>query len=61
MRTLEVVVREVVLEPALRIDEVRKHRAAEKLVPQRLPEALDLAECLRMLRSTTNVLDAVTL
>jgi hypothetical protein len=33
MRTLKVVVREVVLEPPLRVDEVREHRAAEKLVP----------------------------
>jgi hypothetical protein len=61
MRTLKVVVREVVLEPALCVDEVRKHRAAEKLVPQRLPEPLDLAERLRMLRSAADVLDAVSL
>jgi len=61
VRTLEVVVREVVLEPALSVDEVREDRAAEKLVPQRLPEALDLAERLRMLRSTPDVLDAVSL
>jgi hypothetical protein len=61
MRSLEVVVREVMFEPALRVDEVREHRAAEKLVPQRLPETLDLAERLRMLRATADVLDAVAL
>lgn len=61
MWTLKVVVREVVLEPALRVDEVREDRAAQKLVPQGLPEALDLTERLRMLRSTADVLDAVAL
>lgn len=43
MRTLEVVVREVVLESALCVDEVREHGAAQKLIPQRFPEPLDLA------------------
>lgn len=61
VRTLEVVVRKIVLEPSLRIDEVREDRPSQKLVPQRLPEPFDLAERLRMLRSTTDVLDAVTL
>jgi hypothetical protein len=60
MRPLKVVVREVVLEPSLRVDEVREHGAPEKFIPQRLPEPLDLAERLRMLRPTTDVRDAVT-
>ena len=58
MRPLEVVVADEVLEPVLRIDDVREHGAAEKLVPQRLPEPLDLAERLRMLRPASDVLDA---
>ena len=43
VRPLKVVVREVVLEAALRVDEVREHGSAEKLVPQRLPEPLHFA------------------
>jgi hypothetical protein len=58
VRPLEVVVADVVRESVLRVLHVREHRAAQKLVPQRLPEALDLAERLRMLRPTTDVLDA---
>jgi hypothetical protein len=58
MRTLEVVMADVVLEPPLRVDDVREDRAAEKFVPQRLPETLDLAERLRMLRPTADVLDS---
>jgi hypothetical protein len=58
MRPLEVVVGQVVHEPLLRIDGVREDRTSEKLVPQRLPEALDLAECLRMLRPTADVMNA---
>ena len=61
MRSLEVVVADVVLEPALRVDDVREDCAPQKLVPQRLPESLDLAERLRMLRSASNVLDAKAL
>ncbi len=57
MRTLEVVVADEVIEPLLRVDDMREHRAAEKLVPQRLPESLDLAERLRMLRPAADVLD----
>ena len=59
VRSLEVVVREVVLEPSLRVDEVREHGAAQELVPQRLPEPLHLAERLRMLRPAADVRDAV--
>lgn len=58
MRSLEVVVLEEVLEPVLSVDVVGKHSATEKLVPQRLPEAFDLAERLRMLRPAADVPDA---
>jgi hypothetical protein len=58
MRSLEVVVADEVVEPSLRVDHVGKHGATEKLVPQRLPETLDLAERLRMLRTTADVLHA---
>lgn len=58
VRALEVVVADEVIEPALRVDGMREHGAAEELVPQGLPEPLDLAECLRMLRPAANVLDA---
>lgn len=61
VRTLKIVVREVMLEPALCVDEVREHSAAEKLVPKRFPEPLDLAEGLRMLWSAADVLDPVSL
>ena len=36
---------------------MREDRTAEKLVPQRLPEALDLAERLRVLRPTPDVVN----
>jgi hypothetical protein len=58
MGALKVVVADEVLEPLLRVDDVREHRPAEKLVPQRLPESLDLAERLRMLWPAADVLDA---
>lgn len=58
MRPLEVVVTHVVLEPPLRILGVREDGATQELVPQRLPEALCLAERLRMLRPTADVVDA---
>lgn len=61
VRSLVVVVVDVVLEPALRVDDVREDRAAEKLVPQCLPEALDLAERLRVLRAAPDVLDTAPL
>jgi hypothetical protein len=56
--SLKVVVRQVVREALLRVDGVREDRATEKLVPECLPEALDLAERLRMLRSTADVVNA---
>lgn len=58
VRALEVVVRQVVHEPLLRVDGVSEDRAAEKLVPQRLPEAFDLAQRLRMLRPTADVVNS---
>jgi len=58
MRTLEVVVADEMIEPVLRVLHVREDRAAEKLVPQRSPEALDLAKRLRMLRSAPDMLHA---
>lgn len=57
VRPLEVVVADEVIEPVLRIHDVCEHRAAEKLVPQRLPEPLHLAERLRMLWPTADVLN----
>jgi hypothetical protein len=56
---VEVVVVDEEREPSLAIAVVRKDRAREKLVPQRLPEALDLAQRLRMLRAALHVADAV--
>jgi hypothetical protein len=55
VRTLEVVVTDEVVESILRVLHVREDRAAEKLVPQRLPKSLDLAERLRMLRTAPDV------
>ncbi len=57
MWTLEVVVREEVLEPLLRVDRVREHRPPQEFVPQCFPEPLHLAQRLRMLRSAADVLD----
>ncbi len=60
MRTLEVVVLDEELDPPKTVREISEHRLAQKLLPQRLPEALDLAERLGMLRAALAVLDAVT-
>jgi hypothetical protein len=57
VRPLKVVVRQVVRESVLRVDGVGEYRATQKLVPQRLPEALDLAERLRVLRPASDVVD----
>ena len=59
VRTLEVVRVDEVRDAPVAIGEVRKHRARQKLVPQRLPEALDLSERLRVLRPALDVPDAV--
>jgi hypothetical protein len=58
VRPLEVVVADEVIEPSLRVDHVGEDGPTKKLVPQRLPEALDLAERLRMLRAAADVLHA---
>lgn len=61
MRTLEVVVLHEQPDTPLAVLEVGKHRAGEQLLPQRLPEALDLAAGLRMVRPALDVPDAMTL
>lgn len=57
MRPLEVVVAQVVFEPTLCVLGVREDRATQEFIPQRLPEALGLAQRLRMLRPTADVVD----
>ena len=55
VRTLEVVVLNEQRRSALAVVEVRKHRAREELLPHRLPEALDLAAGLRVMRAALDV------
>jgi hypothetical protein len=57
VRSLEVVRVDEERQAPLQISKVGKHGARQKLVPQRLPEALDLAERLRMLRPRLHVRD----
>jgi hypothetical protein len=57
VRALEVVVLHEEPRAALAIVEVREHRAREKLLPHRLPEALDLAAGLWMMRAALDVPD----
>jgi hypothetical protein len=59
VRALEVVRVDEMHDAPVAVSEIRKHRARQKLVPERLPKALDLAERLRMLRSALHVPDAV--
>jgi hypothetical protein len=59
MRTLKVVGLDEESQPPIAIGVVGEDRAREKLVPERLPEALDFAERLRMLRAALDVTDAV--
>jgi hypothetical protein len=61
MRTLEVVVLDKETYPPLAVLEVGEHRAREQLLPQRLPEPLDLPAGLRMVGAALQVLDAVAL
>jgi hypothetical protein len=61
VRPLEVVVLQVQRHAALAVLEVGEHRAAEQLLPQRLPEPLDLPASLWMVRAALHMLDAVTL
>jgi hypothetical protein len=60
VRTPEVVGLHEERDPPLAILEVGKDRAREKFLPQRLPEALDLAQRLRMVRPALDVTDALT-
>jgi hypothetical protein len=57
VRALEVVGVDEERQPAVAVGEVRKHRPAQKLLPERLPEALHLAQRLRMLRAALDVPD----
>lgn len=58
VRPLKVVVLHEELYPSKTVREVRKHRLAKKLLPQRLPESFDLPERLGMLRPTFAMSDA---
>ncbi len=59
MGTVEVVGVDEEAEPLRAIGVVREDGAGEKLVPQRLPEALHLADGLRVLRPALDVPDAI--
>jgi hypothetical protein len=59
VRALEVVVLDEEADTALAIVEVGKHGAGQKLFPHGLPEALDLAAGLRVVRPALDVLDAL--
>jgi len=61
VRTFKVVVLDVQRHPALAVLEVGEHRAREQLLPQRLPEPLDLPAGLRMMGPALHMLDAVAL
>jgi hypothetical protein len=61
MRPVEVVVLDKKSHPTLAVLEVGEHRAREQLLPQRLPEPLDLPASLRMMRAALQVLDAMAL
>ena len=58
VRPLEVVVLEVKPDAPLAVGKVGEDRARQELVPQGLPEALDLAQRLGMLGPALHVLDA---
>jgi hypothetical protein len=59
MRPLKVVPVDEETETPRAVREVREHRLRQHLVPQRLPETLDLPERLRMLRAALHVTDPV--
>jgi hypothetical protein len=59
VRTMEVVVIDEEREPPFAIRVVGEDRPRQKLVPQRLPESLDLAQRLRVLRPALHVTDPV--
>lgn len=60
MRALEVVVLHEQRHAALTVLKIGKDRAREKLLPHRLPEPLDLAASLRMMRTALEVHDPLT-
>lgn len=57
---LEVVAVDEELQPSLAVLEVGEHRARKKLVPQCLPEALHLAQRLRVLRARLEVSNSLS-
>jgi hypothetical protein len=59
VRALEVVVLHEELHAPLAVLEVGKHGARQELLPQGLPEALDLAAGLRVMRAALHVTDAM--
>ena len=59
MRPLEIVVLHEERDAPLAVVKVREDRSRQKLVPHRLPEALDLSARLRMVRAALHVPDAV--
>jgi hypothetical protein len=61
VRTLEVVVLQEQPRATLAILEVGEHGAREELLPHRLPEALDLAAGLRVVRTALDVADALAM
>ena len=60
VRTLEVVVLDEEVESSKAVGEIGEDRLAKKLLPERLPEAFDLAERFGMLRPALAVGDAAT-
>ena len=60
VRTAKIVPIDEETEPSLAVGEVDEDSPREELVPQGLPEALHLPERLRVVRSTLDVLDALT-
>jgi hypothetical protein len=61
VRPLEVVAVHEEFEALQQVRVVGEHGAGEEFVPQRLPETLDLAECLRVVRAALDVPDALPL
>jgi hypothetical protein len=55
VRPLEVIGLDEKSDPPLAVRKVRKHRARQKLVPQRLPETLDLSARLRVVGTALDV------
>jgi hypothetical protein len=55
MRPLEIVSVDIEPEPPLAVLQIGKHRPRQALLPQRLPETLDLSQRLRMLRPRLEV------